>query len=214
MVEDTESGGTARGLLSDSIWGSIILKMAYQRDPVLLKLTKYKRGLSGLTGGSVATAIGGTFAQGIVSVSTLNPPPGQKDSYLPGSLGLGWSGLVNVAFNAGVVVNWRLSRKIKARQLVVKNRVESILNHLENSEAACPHAQSDLAELIGERAALDCIKLWQSSHATVASSADKTLSQGNASNKSGISDLPDGQKIVSSTQLQQPSALAPTDTNP
>ena len=39
-----------------------------------------------------------------------------------------------------------------ARQLVIRNQVETILNHLEYLEAACPEAQADLVQIIGERA--------------------------------------------------------------
>jgi hypothetical protein len=177
MMKDTESGGNEHGLLSESIWGSIILKIAYQRDPVLQKLVRHKKGVNALMGGSVGSAIGGTFAQDIVSVGTLNPPPGQSDSYLPGGLGVGMSGLVNVAFDVGIAANWHLNKKIKARQLVISQRVESILNHLEKSDAECPNAQADLTEIIGAHAAADCLKLWHSSHTYAAMAKDKTLSQ-------------------------------------
>lgn len=61
--------------------------------------------------------------------------------------------------------------------------MESILNHLEHSEAACPDAQIDLADIVGERAASDCIKLWQSSHTTAALLKDRTISEGEKTNE-------------------------------
>jgi hypothetical protein len=161
------------GILTESIWGSIILKMAFQRDPQLQKLRKHTRTLAAITGTSISGAVGGTFAQNIVSLGTLNPPDGQSDSYLPGSIGLGMSGLVNVAFDGSLLLNWRLRHKMVARQEVIQARVETILKHLEFSEANCPEAKHDLTELIGERAAQDCMKLWHSSHNSVASKVDQ-----------------------------------------
>lgn len=120
MVEDADNSGVGGNLLSDSIWGNIILKIAYQRDVQIQKLTKHRRASNAVAGGSVGTAIGGTFAQNIVSMSTLNPPDGQSDSYLPGGLGLGLSALVNVAFDGNILINWRLSKKIGPGNLSLK----------------------------------------------------------------------------------------------
>jgi hypothetical protein len=50
-------------------------------------------------------------------------------------------------------------------------------SHLEFSETNCPDAQSQLGEIIGARAASDCIQLWRSSHATASAAKSKTLSQ-------------------------------------
>jgi hypothetical protein len=202
MMADTESGGNGRRLLTESIWGSIILKIAFQRDPILQKLTRHRKGVNALMGGSIGSAIGGTFAQNIISVGTLNPPEGLHDSYLPGGLGLGMSGLVNVAFDAGIAANWHLNKKIKARQLVISQRVESILDHLEKSDAGCPNAQSDLTEIIGERAAADCLKLWHSSHTYAAMAKDKTLSQ--EQDKKGTDDLPEAKVIVGNAEVHKP----------
>jgi hypothetical protein len=186
MDSEKKSGG-GKGLLTESIWGNVILKMAYQRDPQIQKLVGRRRISNAFSSAGVSGAIGGTLGQNIISMATLNPPAGQSDSYLPGSLGLGLSGLVNVVFDGSNLINWHLGKKIRARQLAVKGRVESILEHLEHSEAACPNAQRDLSEIIGERAASDCIKLWQSSHTTTASAEGRTISDGSSqSTVSGI----------------------------
>jgi len=176
MMKDNEDNGKNGVSLSDSLWGNIILKMAYQRDPQIQKLTKHIKGVNTLTDGTIATTAGGTLAQNIISMATLNPPPGEYDSYLPGSLGLGLSGLLNVVFDGSILVNWRLKKKIKTRQLIVRQNVETILNHLEYSETACPQAQIELAQIIGNRAAGDCIQLWRSSHATAYAARNKNLS--------------------------------------
>lgn len=177
MVEDTNSINKAKGSLSDSLWGSIILKIAYQRDPEIQKLTRHINGMSALTEGTTGAVIGGTLSQNIVSMAVLRHPDGVPDSYLPTSLGLGFSGLFNVVFDSGLLFNWRLKSKIKTRLITIRNRVEIILDHLEYSQTACPQAQADLKEIIGERAASDCIQLWQSSHAIASVPHEKTLSQ-------------------------------------
>ena len=126
-----------------------------------------------MTAGAVSTAVAGTLGQNIASLAVLNPQQG-NDSYLPGALGLGLSGLVNVAFDGSMLINWRLQKKIKARQLVIREKVETILNHLEYSEASCPQAQSELGEIIGQRAASDCLKMWHMSHQQIASTSSTT----------------------------------------
>jgi hypothetical protein len=168
MVQDTDSPKNPKGFLSESIWGSIILKMAYQRDPEIQKLKRRSKGVNLMTGGIIAGAVCGTLAQNIISQATLNPPDPQFDSYLPGSIGVGMSGLVNIGLEGGILANWPIRHKIRARQAALQNRVEAILHHLEYSEAECPEAQTELSQIIGDRAAKDCIKLWHSSHATAA----------------------------------------------
>lgn len=204
MMQDTASSGKPHHLLSDSIWGSIILKIAFQRDPVLQKLTRHNKGVTGIMGGTIGSAIGGTFAQTIISESTINPPEGQSDSYLPGGLGLAMSGLVNVAFDAGIAAHWYLNKKVKARQRVISERVESILNHLEKSDAECPNAQADLTEIIGERAAADCLKLWHSSHTYAAMAKDKTISEGQEQGKKATDDAPGAKPILGNAWIDLP----------
>lgn len=189
MMENSETSNSKLSL-SDSIWGNIILKMAYQRDPELQKLRGHVRGVNDVTAGAVSTAVGGTLAQNIVSMACLNPPAGISDSYLPGSIGLGLSGLINIFFDGNILVNWRLKSKIKARQIAIREHVEAILTHLEFSETNCPQAQSDLSEIIGQRAATDCIQLWRSSHATASVMKNKTLSQGKRDDNIGESIAP------------------------
>ncbi len=168
VIQDTETNTKDGTSLSDSLWGSIILKMAYQRDAQIQKLARHLKGENALTSSAIYAAAGGTLAQNIISLAVLNPQQG-NDSYLPGSLGLGLSGLLNVALDGGMLINWHINKKIKARQLVVRQKVETILNHLEYSDASCPDAQRDLGEIIGQQGAADCLKLWRLSHSQLAS---------------------------------------------
>jgi hypothetical protein len=164
LQEDTAESGKNKSLLSESIWGNIILKMAYKRDAKIQSLSK-KMGLTdSATNLGVLAVSGGVLSQVVVNQATLNPPAGQLDSYLPGSVGLGFDGLTNVVFAGQNILHWAIHKKIIARQREITKAVESVLEHMEYSETECPEAQKQLAELIGERAARDCEKLWRSSH--------------------------------------------------
>jgi hypothetical protein len=176
MVKEVDSSTKDRSKVSplgESMWGSIILKMAFQKDPQLQKLTRHLKGANALTSAAMYTAVSGTLGQNIVSLAVLNPDQG-NDSYLPGSIGLGCSSLMTVAFDASILFNWRLSKKIKARQLAIEKHVYSIVDHLEYSQASCPDAQKELTEIIGPQGAADLIKMWQLGHNQLASTGIKT----------------------------------------
>lgn len=165
MLDETEHKAEKQSLLSNSIWGNMILKMAYDRDPELRKLRGITKGVNVSTASTLAAAAAGTLPQGIVAIDTLNPPDGQPDSYAPGYIGLALEGAVGVALLARLGLNAGVRRKIRGRQLAIRQRVEAILHHLEFSETNCPDAQKELAEIIGDKAAAECIDLWRSSHA-------------------------------------------------
>ena len=206
MLDDTESSTKAKGLLTESIWGNIILKMAYQHDPVIIKLLGHQKDVDQMTTTAFTSAVGGTLAQNVISQATLNPPDGQFDSYLPGSLGLGFSALVNVALDSSIVLKWGVRKKIKARQKEIRAKVEGILEHLEYSVAECPEAQRDLTAIIGEKAAKECVQLWQSSHAVAEAPA------GNLELKQSLDapkDLSEQLLTDEHTALESPLTMAP-----
>jgi hypothetical protein len=168
MFDETRPERESQSLLSTSIWGNMILKLAYERDPELQKL----RGWNKITDVDTATILGGaasgTLGQNIVAIHTLNPPDGLRDSYAPGIAGLALIGMTNIAIISRTGLNFGLRKKIRARQMAIRQRVETILNHLEYSEASCPEAQKELAEIIGDKAAEECIHSWTTSHAVAA----------------------------------------------
>ncbi len=161
---DSKSGEQKGSLLSNSIWGNMILKMAYQHDSELQRLAKkLKLADFGSTAGLAAVS-GGTMVQGVVAMQTLNPDPGLEDSYTPGIIGVCLEGAVLMIFSGGPLLIYKYRHELRARQNVIKEKVEVILHHLEHSETKCSEAQKELAELIGDRGARECIGLWQSSH--------------------------------------------------
>lgn len=151
-------------LLTDSLWGNLILQMAYQRDKELKALAKKLNIVNLSTMGAIMGITGGTLAQSITALYTLNPPGGQLDSYAPGIVGTSLSGLTIITFAARTYFNHKYQKKLRNRQLAIKNQAEQILHHLEYSECKCQESQKELAELIGNRASNEFIQLWQSSH--------------------------------------------------
>ncbi len=170
MVE-SGAGGRSTSVLTDSIWGNMILKMVYDRDPQLNRLLRRSRLASNAALGMIGGTAGATIAQNTVSLATLNPPDGIEDSYVPGAIGLAISGAVNVLFPTRMLINYSYRRKIRARQLVLRARVERVLGELEDSLSNCPEARAQLSRLVGDRAALECVELWRSSHASTAMAA-------------------------------------------
>jgi hypothetical protein len=159
-----DSNKSSSSSLTESIWGNIILKLAYQRDPELQKLAK-KLNISNIASiNSLACIAGGTVGQNVASMACLNPPSGIEDSYAPGTVGLALNTVTNIVFAGRTVANYGYHKKMKERQLVIRQRVVRLLDHLEYSKTDCNEAQSELATLIGDRASKECLQLWQSSH--------------------------------------------------
>jgi hypothetical protein len=161
---DANSPQQNASLLSNSIWGNIILKMAYARDPQVLALAKKIKRTGLGSASALAGVAAGTISQGIVAMAVLNPPEGIQDSYAPGSLGLGLEAAVLMIFAGGPLISHRYKQKLKARQIEIRQNVERILQHLEYSKTDCSAAQKELADLVGDRGAQECVQLWQSSH--------------------------------------------------
>jgi hypothetical protein len=177
-VDSTTGKGKKKSLLTDSLWGNLILELAYDRDPELSKLAKRVRLLNGATTASVFGIAGGTLAQGISALYVLNPPNGGPDSYAPLFLGTALSGTTMIIIGARAYLGHQLAKHIEQRQIQLRDRVQNILSHLEYSQGQCQDARQQLKELIGERACSEWIQLWQSSH-KLAQSNDKQISINN-----------------------------------
>lgn len=168
---EMDSRAKTKSLLSDSIWGRMILGLAYYHDPELQKLG-YRQRVVGVTYRTILSAAGAaTLPQNIVSLDTLYDSP---DSYAPLIIGLCLEGPTVVSTYCKMIINAGLRHKIKARQAVVRGEVEAILYHLEHSQWGCPEAQKQLTGLIGEKAAEEVVTLWQTSHALASNGEDGT----------------------------------------
>lgn len=161
LIDPSKSDSSS---LTQSIWGNIILKLAYQRDPELQKLSK-KLNISNIASvNALACIAGGTVGQNVASMACLNPPTGIEDSYAPGTVGLALNTMTNVVFGARTFASYKYRKKMKERQIAIRLQVERLLEHLEFSKSDCSEAQAELSILIGERASKECLQLWQSSH--------------------------------------------------
>lgn len=163
MAADKHKGNSA-SVLTDSLWGNLILELAYQRDPELQKIARRLKLVNLGTTLAISGIAGGTLAQGISALYVINPPAGVPDSYAPLELGVALSSATILAFIARTYCNHNLEHHIVLRQLEIKARVESVLSHMEHCQAACPEARKQLIELVGERACREWVQLWQSSH--------------------------------------------------
>lgn len=164
LLMESGSKKKDKALLTDSLWGNLILEMAYQRDQPLHKLAKQMNILNLGTMASIGTIAGGTLSQGIIALQTLNPPDGHEDSYTPGIIGTTLSTATILTFVARMYFNHKMQKSVQDRQIAIRTRVETVLDHLERSESKCTDAQKDLTDLIGDRACHEWLQLWQSSH--------------------------------------------------
>ena len=129
-------------------------------------MLRRRRHVDNATIGALTGISGATLGQNITSIATLNPPAGVPDSYAPGIVGVVLEGAVGLVIGGNAVFHHGLQSKVKARRQEIRRQVEAILQHLEFSDSHCPEAQGELAKLIGERGAQECLQLWHSSHVT------------------------------------------------
>ncbi len=174
-IEGTTVGHRDSSLLTDSLWGNLILEMAYQRDKKIEKLAKKLGIVNMATMAAVLGIAGGSIGQGIAALATLNPSEGHLDSYAPGIVGVSIGSATLMTFAARIYFSRKYGKQLKTRQLAIKGQIEEILNHLEYSQAKCPDVHKELAELIGERATGEFLQLWQSSH-QLASNPNNSIS--------------------------------------
>lgn len=162
--QSVSSGKKDKSVMTDSLWGNLILEMAYQRDPVIRRIAKGLGIVSLGTTAMIGAIAGGTLGQGISALQTLNPPEGHLDSYTPGIIGVTLSGCTLLTFANSIGFRKYLNARLHKRQIALKEQVETILAHLEYSHASCTKAENQLTELIGKRACNEWLQLWRSSH--------------------------------------------------
>lgn len=166
----TASKKKNESVLTDSLWGNLILELAYQRDKELKTLSKRMNLVSLGTLGAIGAISAGTLAQGIDALIVLNPHDGHLDSYAPGIVGVTMSSITIMTFLTRFVFNHKFQKQVRERQIAIKAHVESVLNHMEQCDAKCADAQRELTELVGPRACREWVQLYQSSHKLAMSS--------------------------------------------
>lgn len=176
LLHDDQQDSEAE--VSDSLWGNMLLSMAYRRDAELKRVVK-KMGLSNnLFLASIAGVSGLGLAQSITGLATLNQHDtggghheneegghggGHKESLAPSVMGLVGSGATLLSIGAHVFFEHRYKKQIKARQQVINHQV---LHILEDLEGGINHelVQPKLVTLVGERASGEFLQLWRAAH--------------------------------------------------
>jgi hypothetical protein len=173
------SQSVSRPTYSDSLWGNLLLSMAYQRDPELQKLIKRMGHVNTVTLLSVAGVSGLALAQSIYSYRQIEPKvydvtPAHhagghdhihmaEESRIPSTLGIIGSGATMLTLGVRAVANLRYGKKIQHRQQAIIRRIDNILGRLE--EGASPALiELDLSQLVGARACSEFLALWRSVH--------------------------------------------------
>lgn len=170
-------GHASHASASDSLWGNLLLSMAYQRDPEIQKYAKRLGRANTLTWLSIAGISGLGLAQ---SITGLNSTHGAEtyhvvdhgqgahihtegESRLSSKLGIIGSGATIATLGIKALLDRKYSHRIDDRQQIIKEKVEHILAMFEAGERIA-EAQAELTQLVGERAALEFVQLWQSTH--------------------------------------------------
>lgn len=125
----TDSRKKSESVLTDSLWGNLILELAYQRDKELKTLSKRMNLVSLGTLGAIGAISAGTLAQGIDALIVLNPHDGHLDSYAPGIVGVTMSSITIMTFLTRFVFNHKFQKQVRERQIAIKTHVEAVLNH-------------------------------------------------------------------------------------
>jgi hypothetical protein len=175
----TVTATTAHQTWSDSLWGNMLLSMAYQRDEELQKLVRRAGHVNSLTMLSVASVSGLGLAQSIYSYNRIQPQsvdvtgahhPGGHDhvhlpleSKVPATLGIIGGGVTIAALGARAVMNRHYSRRMTSRQVAIRKSVDTILDRLTSGEDH-RNIEPELTQLVGPRAAGEFLALWRAVH--------------------------------------------------
>lgn len=172
LTTGVSSGG---GAVSDSLWGNMLLNMAYSRDDVIQEAMKKLGRVNVLTFLGVAAATGLDLAQSVTTLATLNQGESHHDaggegehhahhdSAAPAIMGIVGSGITLATLGGQTVMIKRYERRISERQKVIVDQVSHILSDLEQG-AEDAHVRPELAGLVGDRATGEFLQLWHVVH--------------------------------------------------
>lgn len=169
--------------VTDSLWGNLLLSMAYRRDAELQKLVKRMGVSNNLFLASIAGVSGLGLAQSITGLATLNNhqasgsqhshgghghdhssgATSHQESLAPSIMGVIGSGATLMTIGAHVYFEHRYKKKIKTRQQAINHEILQILNALEGG-TNFELVQPKLTSLVGERASREFLQLWRVTH--------------------------------------------------
>lgn len=155
---------------SDSLWGNLLLSMAYQRDEEIKQISKRLGQVDLLTLTSVTSVSGLGLAGGLRTLNCLNKS--DKDPVFPTILGIIGSSATLGTVGVRTVLAHRYGKKLRARQAAIKNKIEELLDAMEHDRyTRSVHEQ--LAALIGERATKEFEQIWAASHSRYLAQVEK-----------------------------------------
>ena len=179
------TGHVDKKIASESLWGNMLLNMAFARDEKLRKCSRRLAQINGLTLLSVLGVSGLSLAQGIQSYHYQNEPltvnvigahhPGGHDHVhlpadqidrTPAVFGMIGSGVTIGALGFRAVAGKVYTRRMLVRQRQIRDQVHSILDRLEQGTSVTS-VQQELGRLVGERASSEFLLLWQVLHRNV-----------------------------------------------
>ncbi len=160
LLNSTKTSAGESSAMTDSLWGNLILSMAFQRDPEIQAISRKLGHVNTLTLASVAAISGLGLAQGITTLHTLNDDPHKK---YPVILGLVGAGASVFSIGATIILSHRYQKELNDRELVIKNQVMTIINDFEGGEPTALD-KTALKGLIGERATNEFMGIWQADH--------------------------------------------------
>jgi hypothetical protein len=171
-------GNAIKSVVSNSLWGNMLLNMAYQMDPEIQKIATRAGRVNALTLLSLTGVTGLGLAQSIyayrdieltVGVTPAHHPGGSDhvhlppDSRVPSTLGIIGSGVTLATLGINAAASKHYSRRMKQRQIDLRNRVDTVLAQL-TAGGQSQSVQSELVALVGPLAAEEFLMLWNAVH--------------------------------------------------
>lgn len=176
------TGHASRKSYSDSLWGNMLLNMAFARDEELQHFGRRLGQINALTMMTVMGVSGLGLAQNIyahnhtsepvtVDVTPAHHPggedhvhiPGEKPNKIPTTMGIIGSGVTLGALGVRAVAGKAYTTKIVNRQTKIRDHVDSILDRLEQGVPG-EAVQGELVSLVGQRASSEFLLLWKAVH--------------------------------------------------
>lgn len=146
--------------VTNSLWGNLLLNMAYQQDKQLQNWMKALHRVDAFTMGSVTAISALGLTQSIYGYRTLQVEPHPKP---PGVLGL-----INASGSLGSLLvrlgmNHHYGKRIAKRQAEISTQVQNVLAQLKDG-APFANVQPALTTLVGEEATEEFSEIWHVTH--------------------------------------------------
>ena len=160
ILSATAKKAAPQNPVSTSLWGNLLLNMAYQQDTQLQKWMKTMGRVDNFTLLSVAAISSLGVAQSIDTLATLQQDPHPVHPVVLGLVGTGTS-IGSLAVR--LAVNHHYSKLIAKRQSMIQDQIRGILAQLKEG-IPFAHIQDALSSLVGTEATQEFSEIWQATH--------------------------------------------------